>query len=80
MQSERQTLEDVFRLVMEASGKLWDAVAAIRSHETTLSAPFTQPLMEMRGDMHVKFLRPIYKKYPELATKFGLDDEPDDRS
>lgn len=77
MNSERENLEEVFRLIMEASGKLWDAVAALHENETALSASFTEPLMQMRGDIHVKFLRPMYKKYPELATKFGLDGDPE---
>lgn len=75
MRTEPEMLEEVFRLVSEASGKLWEAVAIAREEETELSASFTQQLMQMRGDMHVKLLRPIYKKYPEIATKFGLDDE-----
>ncbi len=75
MKSESENIEDVFRLIMEASEKLWEAVAAIHENESTLAASFTQPLMQMRGDIHVKLLRPLYKKHPYLATKFGLDDE-----
>lgn len=76
MQSEKEYLDEVFRLVLEASSKLWEAVVAIHEHETALSKSFVQPIMQMRGEMHINFLRPMYKKFPELATKYGLDGNP----
>ena len=77
MSTERETIEDVFRLVIEASGKLWDAVAVIGESESERAASLVQPLMQARGNLHVQLLRPMYLRYPELATKFGLDEEPD---
>jgi hypothetical protein len=75
MNTERENLEEVFRLAMEASGKLWNAVAAAHDNRTPLSDSLVQALMQLRGELHVSVLRPMYKKYPELATKFGLYDE-----
>ena len=80
MKSESENLEEIFRLLLEADRKLWEAVAAIHENETALSALFIQPIMQMRGDIHVNFLRPMYKKFPELEKKFGLDDEPSEKN
>lgn len=76
MQSECEEIEEVFQLILEASEKLWEAVAALHEKETTFSNSLVQPLMQMRGDIHVNLLRPMYMKFPELGTKFGLDGDP----
>ncbi len=75
--TERDCLEEVFGLAIQASERLWAAVAAIhqRKVEQKDSMGLVSELMQTRGDIHVRILRPIYKKYPELASKFGLDEE-----
>lgn len=74
MNESRKNSENLFRMLLEADEKLWGIVLAIEDEGMGEFESFIPQLMQMRGDLHVQFMRPIYKKYPELATEAGLDE------
>ena len=75
--NEFEQCKKVFDLLLEADKKIWAAVVEIRDGEIKQLEKFVQPLMKLRGDMHVEFMRPIYKKYPKTAEMAGFDAEDD---
>jgi len=75
MDSEFEEFRKVFDLLLEADKKIWAAVVEIQDGEIKQLEKFVQPLMQIRGDIHVEFMRPIYKKYPEIAKIAGFDEE-----
>ena len=77
MGDDFEQFKKVFDLLLEADKKIWEAVVEIRDGEIKKLEGFVQPLMKLRGDMHVEFMRPIYKKYPKIAKMTGLDAKDD---
>ena len=63
----------LFSLLIEADQKLWEAVMAIQENKIAGLDGYASKLMETRGHIHVEFMRPLYKKFPELATLAGMD-------
>jgi len=64
----------VFDLLLEADQSIWKAVVEMRDSESKPLEKLVQPLMKIRGEIHVEFMRPIYKKYPKLAEMAGFDE------
>jgi len=75
MSTELDKYSKVFELLLEADKKLWEAVLEIREDNLDELEKHVKPLMELRGNIHVDFMRPMYKKYPILAEKAGFDNE-----
>ena len=75
MDSEFEQFKKVFDLLLEADKKIWAAVSEIKDGEIKPLEKFVPPLMKLRGDIHVEFMRPIYKKYPKIAEMAGFDEE-----
>lgn len=75
MDREFEQFKKVFDLLLEADKMIWAAVTEIRDHEIQQLEQFVQPLMKLRGDIHVDFMRPIYKKYPKIAEMAGFDEK-----
>jgi hypothetical protein len=73
MSKELDEFKNVFDQLLEADKSIWNAVMKIRDHDIKQLEYFVEPLMKMRGDIHTEFMRPIYKKYPELAKEAGFD-------
>lgn len=61
--------------LLEADKCIWNAVLEINELDDEQLGKFVQPLMQLRGEIHVDFMRPIYTKYPELAQLAGFDEE-----
>lgn len=77
MSDEFNQCKSVFDCLLDADQKLWQAVCEIRDTPIEQLNGYVEALMTMRGELHVEFLRPIYKKYPELARSAGFDTDPD---
>ncbi|MFZ5929836.1 MAG: hypothetical protein ACOY15_01330 [Pseudomonadota bacterium] len=75
MDNEFEEYKKIFDLLLLADKNIWEAVVEIRHGEIKQLENFVQPLMKLRGDMHVEFMRPIYKKYPKIAEMAGFDME-----
>ena len=75
MDDEFEEHKKVFDLLLSADKNIWEAVVEIRDGEIKQLEKFVQPLMKLRGEMHIEFLRPIYKKYPKIAEMAGFDKE-----
>lgn len=75
MDNEFEQFKKVFDLLLEADKKIWAAVSEIKDGEIKPLEKFVQPLMKLRGDIHVEFMRPIYKKYPKIAEMAGFDEK-----
>lgn len=75
MDDEFEEYKKIFDLLLQADKNIWEAVIEIRNGEIKQLEKFVQPLMKLRGDMHVEFMRPIYKKYPKIAELAGFDTE-----
>lgn len=75
MDNEFEEYKKIFDLLLLADKNIWEAVVEIRHGEIKQLENFVQPLMKLRGDMHVEFMRPIYKKYPKIAEMAGFDTE-----
>lgn len=73
MNTEFEQFKKIFDLLLEADQKIWSAVVEIRDGEIKELERLIQPLMKLRGDMHVQFMRPIYEKYPKIAEMAGFD-------
>jgi hypothetical protein len=73
MNTDFDAYKKIFDLLLEADKNIWNAVLEIRDGDAKQLESFIQPLMKVRGEMHVEFLRPIYKKYPEIAKLAGFD-------
>jgi len=72
--NEFEQFKKVFDLLLEADKKLWAAVSEIKDGGIKPLEMFVPPLMKLRGDIHVEFLRPIYQKYPTIAEMAGFDE------
>lgn len=77
MDNEFEQFSRIFSLLLEADKKIWAAVLEIRNDGMSQLEDFVQPLMKLRGELHVEFMRPLYKRYPELAKTAGFDSEED---
>ena len=77
MDKEFEQFKKVFDLLLEADKKIWAAVVEIQDGEIKQLEKFVQPLMKLRGDMHIEFMRPIYKQYPKIAEMVGFDAKDD---
>ena len=75
MDDEFEEHKKVFDLLLSADKNIWEAVVEIRDGEIKQLEKFVQLLMKLRGEMHIEFLRPIYKKYPKIAEMAGFDKE-----
>ena len=75
MDNEFEKYKKVFDLLLEADKNIWKAVVEMRDSEIKPLEKLVQPLMIIRGEIHVEFMRPIYKKYPEIAKMAGFDEE-----
>lgn len=75
MNNEFQQFQKVFSLLLEADRKIWEAVIEIRNYDNKQLTQLVNPLMKLRGEMHIEFMRPIYKKYPKIAEKYGFDEK-----
>lgn len=75
MDNEFEEYKKIFDLLLLADKNIWEAVVEIRHGEIKQLENFVQPLMKLRGEMHVEFMRPIYKKYPKIAEMAGFDTE-----
>lgn len=73
MSADFTTCKKIFDLLLEADRKLWDTVLEIQDSGDKKLDEFVKPLMKIRGEIHVEFMRPIYKKHPELAELAGFD-------
>ena len=75
MDNEFEEYKKAFDLLLEADKNIWKAVVEMRDGGSKELEKFVQPLMKIRGDIHVEFMRPIYKKYPKIAEMAGFDVE-----
>ncbi len=75
MDNEFEEYKKVFDFLLEADRNIWKAVVEMRDSENKQLERFIQPLMKLRGDLHVEFMRPIYKKYPKIAEMAGFDEK-----
>ena len=75
MDKEFEEFKKVFDLLLEADKKIWAAIVEIKDGEIKQLEKFVRPLMKIRGDIHIEFMRPIYKKYPKIAEMAGFDEE-----
>ena len=75
MNNEFEEYKKVFDFLLEADKNIWKAVVEMRDSENKQLEKFVQPLMKIRGDIHVEFMRPIYKKYPKIAEMAGFDEK-----
>lgn len=73
MSQEYDSNKKIFDLLLEADKNIWNAVLEIQNGDAKNLESFMKPLMKIRGEIHVEFMRPIYKKYPELAKLAGFD-------
>lgn len=73
MSTDFDAYKKIFDLLLEADKNIWGAVLEIQDGDANQLEGFIQPLMEMRGEIHVEFMRPIYTKYPEIAKLAGFD-------
>lgn len=73
MDTDFDAYKRVFDLLLEADQKIWSAVLEIQDGNTKELERLIQPLMQLRGEIHVELMRPIYTKYPELAKLAGFD-------
>lgn len=67
--------ELVFDDLLAADEKIWAAIVKIQENNLADLKSFAKPLMQVRGEIHTEFMRPIYKKHPELAKKAGFGDD-----
>jgi len=74
MNSDFERSTKIFDLLLEADRNIWAAVLEIRDGEVEELKKLVQPLMKLRGALHVEGMRPIYTRYPELAKIAGLDE------
>lgn len=74
MNREFQHYEHIFKLLLEADSKIWEAVTAIQDEEDSSLKDYLYPLMEVRGALHVQLFRPMYKRFPELAEASGMNE------
>ena len=75
MGNEADKYEEVFQHLIDADKQLWEAVKAIEDSGIEHLELLIPNLMKFRGDLHVDFMRPIYKKYPHLAEDAGFGDD-----
>ncbi len=75
MSNEFDKYQEVFDPLLEADKNIWRAVLEVEDCDIKQLKEFVQALMKLRGHIHVEFMAPMYKKYPELAKIFGSDDE-----
>lgn len=75
MENEFDKFKKIFDLLLEADKNIWEAVVEIRDRDIKQLEDFVQPLMKIRGDIHVDFMRPIYKRYPKIAEMAGFAEE-----
>jgi hypothetical protein len=73
MKRENDEFEELFRFILEADQKIWQAVGSISESETEFADSMVEALMQIRGEIHLKVLRPVYKRFPDLLVKFGLE-------
>ena len=73
MSTDFDASKKIFDLLLEADKNIWGAVLEIQDGDAKQLESFIQPLMKMRGEIHVEFMRPIYTKYPEIAKLAGFD-------
>jgi len=64
--------QEVFELLIKADEELWSAVKTLHAAKDQSCIDFAKTLLELRGEIHSEAMRPIYKKYPELAEKAGF--------
>lgn len=73
MNTDYEAYKKIFDLLLEADKSIWSAVLEIQDGDAKQLESFIKPLMQMRGEIHVEFMRPIYTKYPEIAKLAGFD-------
>lgn len=73
MKDEYEEWKRVFDLLLDADKKIWEAVLAAQADERYRLNWTIEPLMGLRGELHVELLRPIYKRFPEIAKAAGMD-------
>lgn len=75
MSKEFEKFQEIFDLLLVADKNIWRAVLEVEDCEIKQLEEFVQPLMKLRGHIHVEFMAPMYKKYPELSKTFRSDDD-----
>ena len=74
MDDQFEKYKKIFDCLLEADRNIWQAVVEIGDGGNGQLDKFVQPLMNIRGDLHVEFMRPIYKKYPKIAEMAGFNE------
>ena len=75
MNNTDKSYELVFESLIAADKNIWEAILQVQESGDADLKKLAKPLMHLRGEMHTEFMRPIYKKYPDLAAKGGFNDE-----
>lgn len=75
MNNDFEQCKKVFDMLLKADNSIWEPVIEIQNSNNKQLEEFIQPLMNLRGEIHVEFMRPIYQKYPEIAKIAGFDIE-----